>query len=53
MAGESFVKPDYIKRIAPAVMEHRLIVSTKSRMDRVKESQIVDEILHRVPVPIK
>lgn len=53
MAGETFVKPDYIKRIAPAVMEHRLIVSTKSRMDRVKESQIVDEILHRVPVPVK
>ena len=53
MAGESYVKPDYIKRIAPAVLEHRLIVSTKSRMDRVKESQIVDEILHRVPVPVK
>jgi MoxR-like ATPase len=53
MSGETFVKPDYLKRLAPAVLEHRLIVSTKSRMDRVKESQIVDEILQRVPVPVK
>jgi MoxR-like ATPase len=53
MAGESFVKPDHIKRIAPAVLEHRLILSTKSRMDRIKESMIVGDILQRVPVPVK
>ena len=53
MSGETFVKPDYLKRIAPAVLEHRLILSTKSRMDRVKESDIVGEILQRVPVPTK
>ena len=53
MAGETFVKPDHIKRIAPAVLEHRMILSTKSRMDRIKESMIVGEILQRVPVPVK
>ena len=53
LSGESFVKPDYIKKIAGAVLEHRIIISTRSRMDRVKESQIIDEILHKVPVPVK
>jgi len=53
MSGETFVKPDFIKKLAPSVMEHRLILSPKSRMERIKESHIVSEILARVPVPIK
>jgi MoxR-like ATPase len=52
MSGESFVKPDYIKKLAPSVMEHRLILSPKSRMERIREPQIVQEILARTPVPV-
>lgn len=51
MAGESYVKPDYIKRIAPGVLEHRLILSAKSRMERITEAQVMGEILNRIPVP--
>jgi MoxR-like ATPase len=53
MSGESFVKPDFIKKIAPAVLEHRLILSSKSRMERIKESQIIADVLMKVPVPLK
>jgi MoxR-like ATPase len=52
MSGESYVKPDYIKQIASSVLEHRLILSPKSRMDRIKESKIVNEIIIHTPVPI-
>lgn len=53
MSGESYVKPDYLKRIAPAVLEHRLILSPKSRMEKIRESHVVEEILGKVPVPVR
>ena len=45
MSGESFVKPDFIKKLAPAVLEHRVVLSSKARMERIKESQIIGDIL--------
>jgi MoxR-like ATPase len=52
MSGESYVKPDYIKQIASTVLEHRLILSPRSRIDRIKESTIVNEIMIHTPVPL-
>jgi MoxR-like ATPase len=52
MTGEDFVKPDFIKALAPAIMEHRLVLSTKSRLEGVRTTQIMKDILTNVTVPV-
>ena len=49
--GHDFVTPDDVKRIAPAVLVHRLIVRPESRLRKVTAADIVDEILSEVAVP--
>jgi MoxR-like ATPase len=53
MAGETFVKPDSIKRIAPSVIEHRLALSSKARLERISAAEVVADVLKRVPVPVR
>ena len=53
MMGESYVKPDFLKQAAPAVMTHRLGLTAKARLERREAAEIVTEILRRVPVPTK
>ena len=49
--GRNFVLPDDVKRIAPAVLTHRLIVRPESRLRKVTATAIVEEILGEIPVP--
>ena len=49
--GRSFVQPDDIKRVASAVLTHRLIVRPESRLRKVTAGAIVEEILGEIPVP--
>lgn len=49
--GNAFVLPDDVKRVAPAVLGHRIIVKPESRLRRVTSSTIVEEILTEVSVP--
>ena len=49
--GNNFVLPDDIKRMAAAVLVHRLIVRPESRLRKVTAADIVAEILEEVPVP--
>jgi MoxR-like ATPase len=49
--GRNFVQPDDIKRVAPAVLTHRLIVRPESRLRKVTAGAIVEEILGEIPVP--
>ncbi len=53
MAGEAFVKPDYLKMVAPAVLEHRLTLTTKARLERVKPHDVLSETMRRIAVPVK
>jgi len=50
--GLEFVKPDLIKRLAFDVMEHRLVVSSRMRMERVTPADVLQDVLNRVPVPV-
>jgi MoxR-like ATPase len=52
MNGEDFVKPDYIKALAPAIIEHRLVLSTKSRLEGVRSSAVMKDIMTSVTVPV-
>jgi MoxR-like ATPase len=49
--GRNFVLPDDVKRVAPAVLTHRLIVRPESRLRKVTAAAIVEEILSEIPIP--
>jgi MoxR-like ATPase len=49
--GRSFVLPDDVKRVAPSVLTHRLIVRPESRLRKVTAAAIVEEILSEIPIP--
>ncbi len=49
--GRNFVLPDDVKRVAPAVLTHRLIVRPESRLRKVTAAAIVEEILGEIPIP--
>ena len=51
VAGRDYVNPDDVKRIATAVMAHRVLLSPSARMRGVTQDGIVEEILNAVPVP--
>lgn len=53
MAGETFVKPDYIKQAAPSIITHRLGLTAKARLERRDANEIVSDLLRRIPVPTK
>ena len=49
--GNNFVLPDDVKRIAAAVLGHRIIVRPESRLRKITAGHVVDEILNDVSVP--
>lgn len=50
--GRDFVQPDDVKRVAPKVLEHRLILRPESRLRKVTVAGIVEEIVASVRVPV-
>jgi MoxR-like ATPase len=52
-AGRDYVLPDDVKAMAPHVIEHRLILSTSARLRGRDTSDVLTEILERVPVPVE
>jgi MoxR-like ATPase len=50
LAGRDYVIPDDVKRLAVAVLAHRLIVKSQASLREVDPEQIVREILGEVPV---
>jgi MoxR-like ATPase len=51
IAGRDFVSPDDIRAVALPVLEHRLLLRPESELEGVRPSEILDRILHEVPVP--
>jgi MoxR-like ATPase len=49
--GRNFVLPDDVKRVAPAILTHRLIVRPESRLRNVTAAAVVEELLGQIPVP--
>lgn len=49
--GESYVRPHVVKRIAPFVLSHRLMLHPQVRISGMTAERVVTEILNRVPVP--
>ena len=49
--GRDFVLPDDVKRVALAVLRHRLVVQAEAALEGITADQIVSDVLAAVPVP--
>lgn len=51
LRNREFILPDDVKELALPVLAHRLIIKEEERLRGTMPEQIIDDILHRVPVP--
>ena len=51
LCGRSYVIPDDVSGLAPAVLRHRLILTPEAELDRVTPEQALQTVLASVPVP--
>lgn len=51
--GRNYVQPDDVKHLAPCVLAHRLLTTTRTRMRGNRNLEIVAEILQNTPVPVE
>ncbi|MEE1295742.1 MAG: MoxR family ATPase [Bifidobacterium sp.] len=51
IAGRDYVIPEDIKRFAPEVFRHRILLTFEALADGVSADQVVDSIVKAVPVP--
>jgi MoxR-like ATPase len=49
--GRDFMSPDDIRAVAQPVLEHRLLLRPESELEGVRTTEVLDRILHEVPVP--
>jgi MoxR-like ATPase len=49
--GRDYAVPDDVRWLAPAVLEHRLILSPDAELHGVAQADVVRDVLARVPVP--
>ena len=50
--GRNFVQPDDIKRIAPSILTHRVILRPESRLRKVKAEEIINDAVADIAVPV-
>ncbi|RMG33533.1 MAG: MoxR family ATPase [Planctomycetota bacterium] len=50
--GRNYVLPDDVRAMATHVLSHRLVLTSQSRYAGVDKTEVIEEILHRVPVPV-
>ncbi|MGD8586506.1 MAG: AAA family ATPase, partial [Chloroflexota bacterium] len=50
--GRAYVLPDDVKRMAPYVLTHRLIISAQTRLRGRRPEELIGEIVGTVPVPV-
>lgn len=51
--GRDYVLPDDVKFLAPAILIHRLILGSQSRLRGRAAADVVAEVLAEVPVPVE
>jgi MoxR-like ATPase len=51
--GRDFVLPDDVKFLAPSVLAHRLITTTRTRMRGKRTLEIISEIVQATAVPVE
>lgn len=51
LEGRDFVTAGDVKSVARDVLGHRVKLSTKARAEGIKAKEVIDEIVHKIPVP--
>jgi MoxR-like ATPase len=51
--GRAFVVPDDVKRLAPYVLTHRILIQPQVRLRGRKPEEVVAEIVDTAPVPVE
>ena len=51
MNGTEYVVPDFVRLMAPAVLDHRVVLKPEARLRRRSAADIIREIVDRVPAP--
>jgi MoxR-like ATPase len=51
--NREFVLPDDVKSIAPYILGHRIIISSQAQLRGRDTSQLIDDIVSNVPVPVE
>jgi len=51
VAGRSYVAPDDVKAVAPAVLTHRLILTSEASIRDIDPASVVSDVLDTVEVP--
>ncbi len=51
LRGRSYVLPDDVKKVASAVLTHRIILRPESRLRKITAAALVDEIIAEIAVP--
>ncbi|QDP39223.1 AAA family ATPase [Radiobacillus deserti] len=48
-----YVVPDDVQYLAPFVLAHRILLTSDAKFEGLSSQDIVDQVLHTVPVPIR
>lgn len=51
MAGRDFVTPDDVKRVLPAVLRHRIILTPEKEMEGSTADEVIESIVKKIEVP--
>jgi MoxR-like ATPase len=51
--GREFVIPDDVKRLAPNVLTHRLVVNPQTRLRGRRPEDVIRDVVNTVPVPVE
>src|SRR2546421_11302769 len=51
--GRDYVEPDDVKLLAPHLLTHRLLTTTRTRMRGQRALEIMTEILAAMPAPVE
>jgi MoxR-like ATPase len=51
MEGRDYLLPDDVKRAAPPVLRHRIVLTPEADLDGLRPDQVVTDVLGAVDVP--
>ncbi|MBR1594542.1 MAG: MoxR family ATPase [Alloprevotella sp.] len=53
LSGRDFVTPDDVKRLAPSVLAHRIVLTAEAEMEGLTVARAVEELLQRAQVDLE
>ena len=51
LAGRDYVIPDDVQQVAPSVLPHRIILTSKAKYGSTSQRQVIEDLIERVKIP--